>query len=437
MLKQECDRLYALALRLVPDPDAAGDLFMDARNEADLRRRAARWRRQHGLPEAEPEPAPDAAPVHLTEEESEHAAHLARRGRRRRRARGIIAGGAAAAVLLGTVYLLAPMLRPPSELAMAEQFHARPVAATEATSGVNYIVYRAEATPAKLTLWWGVEGPGAGRLGQSVTPELLGRVDERTAADTNETAVAGRSKVLGRTTFNGTFADETVRVAFTTPQRGNVSRSSGWQLGVPIEKVADPRAREIPVDRTISVSYWNVDVRVISVTVAPDYTLLRYVAEGPHQNSWTANVADVEVDGQPLTRRADWERPQEVGPRAVVYTPVPVGASKLKIGFPGLAYPAYEEREYPLPNETIFPDWIRTGSEVKGRIAMPKDVTRVNEFIAWAVDRNGQQFTLVRAQPGPEGFVFRAPDVPPDGQLVKAILGIWHTADAPVLEVGL
>ena len=44
--------LYALALALVPYEDAAETIFATARDEADLRRRAAAWREEQGLPPA-------------------------------------------------------------------------------------------------------------------------------------------------------------------------------------------------------------------------------------------------------------------------------------------------------------------------------------------------------------------------------------------------
>jgi hypothetical protein len=73
------EQLYALALSLVPDRDVAGDLYMDAANEADLRRRAAAWLGRRGLPV----PAQDPPLPELTDTDRTFAAHLARRGRSR------------------------------------------------------------------------------------------------------------------------------------------------------------------------------------------------------------------------------------------------------------------------------------------------------------------------------------------------------------------
>lgn len=101
-------RLYALALSLVPDHDVAGDLFMDAPDEAALRQAAARWRRRHGLGEG-PEPA---ALPELDLDQQAHASHLARRGALRRRLRRW--AGAAAAVAALTAVALALVLAPGS-----------------------------------------------------------------------------------------------------------------------------------------------------------------------------------------------------------------------------------------------------------------------------------------------------------------------------------
>lgn len=435
MLTQEQDRLYGLALRLVPDPDVAGDLFMDAQDEADLRRRASRWRKQHGLPEGDP--IADLAHVHLSEAEREHAAHLARRGGRRRKARGMLAGLLAGAVALGALYALQPALRAPSALAMAAQFEAQPVAATTAAGGVKYMVYRAEATPVTLTLWWAVEGPGADRLGPAVTPALLGHSDQQVTPDTNEITVSSRSRVLGRSTFDGAVRENVVRVAFTAPlPRG--AGNSGWSLGVPVERVVDPGAREITVNRTLTVPYWGVDVRVLSVAEAPDYTLVRYKAEGADYTVWQANVADVEADGQPQVHLGDWSQGQGADERVAVYAPVPAGASGLTIHFRGLAYPVYEEREYPLPDPALFPEWHRSGNRLNASFLLPQaDAERTNEMILWAVDRAGQTYTLLRSQAYSGAIGLNARGLPPDDQLVALKLGLWRTSAPPEMQIGL
>ena len=105
MDEQATCRLYALALSLVPEPNIAGDIFLFTRSEADLRRRAAAWRRRQGLPD----PAGDPPLPPLDADQRELALLLARRGRRQRRLRPWLAAAAAGTLAL---VLLATLLRP-------------------------------------------------------------------------------------------------------------------------------------------------------------------------------------------------------------------------------------------------------------------------------------------------------------------------------------
>jgi hypothetical protein len=99
MDEQELLDRYALAISLIPDADAAADIYMEAAGEADLRRRAGRWRAQQKLPPAGPEgPLPRLDAV-----QREHALHLARRAGLRRRTRPWLAVGAAALLLASWV----------------------------------------------------------------------------------------------------------------------------------------------------------------------------------------------------------------------------------------------------------------------------------------------------------------------------------------------
>jgi hypothetical protein len=96
MEERELLRRYALAISLIPDADAAADIFMESAGESDLRRRAALWRARRGLtpPDLDaPLPALDAI-------QQEHALDLVRRAALRRRARPWLAGGMAAVLLL-------------------------------------------------------------------------------------------------------------------------------------------------------------------------------------------------------------------------------------------------------------------------------------------------------------------------------------------------
>lgn len=168
-------RRYRLALALIPDPDPADDLFMVSRSEADLRRRAARWRERQGLPPAAENPIlPE-----LDAGQREHALHLARRGAAHRRmtlwlttlvvAVGLVAGG----------FLLREAMLP--RLDSHPAFAGEPVAEADGMGDLTLTIYQAEVklTPVKrlawdieVAIWWEVRGPGAADAYRLFEPQL-------------------------------------------------------------------------------------------------------------------------------------------------------------------------------------------------------------------------------------------------------------------------
>jgi hypothetical protein len=101
MADQEILARYALALHLIPDPDVAADLFMDARDEADLQRRAMAWRAARRLPPPPATPLPQ-----LDDDEVAHALHLARRAKMRRQIRPVLSVVASVLVLVSAAVLV-------------------------------------------------------------------------------------------------------------------------------------------------------------------------------------------------------------------------------------------------------------------------------------------------------------------------------------------
>ncbi|MFZ5826755.1 MAG: hypothetical protein ACOY94_20895 [Bacillota bacterium] len=164
---------YRLALALIPDPNAAGDLFMAARSEADLRRRAARWRETQGLPPAvEPLTLPE-----LDQDQREHALHLARRGATHRRATLWLTIGLVVAGLAAGAFLLREALLP--RLDAHPAFSGPAISRTTGLGNLTLAIYQAEVTPVKesaehleIAIWWEVTGVGAADAYRRFRPEL-------------------------------------------------------------------------------------------------------------------------------------------------------------------------------------------------------------------------------------------------------------------------
>lgn len=252
---------YALALALVPDQDAAGDLFMDAPTEAVLRRAAARWRSRHGLPDLSADPSLPA----LTDEQREHALHLAGRGQWRRRLRMGLSM-AAAAVSLFALLVAAPAILP-AEPPQDPVFAGRPAYLSEPFSqGGRFGVYLAEAAPGAVTIWWEVTGtPAAGD--RSPAPELLisGSGGPWLQLVRTEVTHVRKDRALGRSVY---------RVA-TGLHLSALVRLGDREVKVPLVRVEQQQgARQIAVRRSLSVAGYVFTVD--ELVAAPDYTLLRY-----------------------------------------------------------------------------------------------------------------------------------------------------------------
>ena len=203
MDEQELYRLYALALRLIPDEDAAGDLFMESRTESHLRLRASRWLDARGLNVDESRPAPT-----LDRAQMEYALHLARRGRIKRQIRTVLAGLGGMVAAAAVVVLLLFFKPAPDALASDPAFKRDPLDTEAAPSGLTAHVYRAEATPGNVTVWWALSGSGAAKLGESLTPMLAvnGMTDPLLPPSETSLGRPGKDLLLGRSTYNATVS---------------------------------------------------------------------------------------------------------------------------------------------------------------------------------------------------------------------------------------
>jgi hypothetical protein len=327
-------RLYALALSLVPDPNVAGELFMEARDEADLRRRAAAWLWQRGIPEPSPQPAPAADS--LSEEDRAYAIHLARRTRRRRHTRKAFSCLAAAAALVAGLVIARPYIIPVAGLAAQPAFSAEPQVTAEGPRGIALSVYQTEATPGSVTLWWSLDGPGAADLAREAQPSLLlsGDSDDGGKPPTaTETATPRRNRLTGKSTFRLPILDDTV--AFLRISQGAAFRSA-WIAKVSFTPYHDPAARVIAVNQRVYAPDIDVTVTVQSITLAHDYTSIQYRSDGGTGNNLILGYGMVVLAGNvQLTEYGLWHRLGD-NQREVAFAPVPPDVTQLVMIFPRL-----------------------------------------------------------------------------------------------------
>jgi hypothetical protein len=260
---------YALALSLVEDPDIAGDLFMDARDDEDLRARAATWRRENGFEPASPV---DGFLPALDDLQRAQALHLARRAGIRRRVllvgRLVMGLALVVAVLVGGQRILAGGFFASDEaaLALAEDpiYKGKPVHQSDLKPGISLLIYQMEVTPVSLTLWWAVEGPEASGLRKELAPRLVAPESDLSLQE-NTSLPLGRNRVLGKTIYQGKFTSQ-------MPFQFGVNTQGSIEARLPA--VNDPTAIEHRVGRVFRVGEGSF--RIHSVTLGRDYTRVLY-----------------------------------------------------------------------------------------------------------------------------------------------------------------
>jgi hypothetical protein len=308
---------YALALSLVADPDVAGDLFMDARDEADLIRRAARWREARGEG-----PVAAGAPLPLlTPDQEEHALHLARRATLRRRSRRVIGiAGAALAVLAAGALLL----RLPAAPVRAKPKPApAPQSQTVDSGGLHLAAYQVEVTPGTVTVTWGARWDGPEQpvwrpalVVGSLQPQRVRPLD-------TEFLGASSGEVRARSTFRA-VADPgaVIWLVLETPDDRDIVLSglAATESGVL------PSRETLPVGQHLSVGP-DRDVLIETVTLTSEYTEVRYAlpdalagAGWPHaevelvlqaggQTLRGYGVRDLSANGSPEPERTEYFPP--------------------------------------------------------------------------------------------------------------------------------
>lgn len=335
----ERERLYALALCLIPDQDVAGDIFMDATTEASLLTRAARWRRQQRLPAID---APAFLP-NLTPDQREHAAHLTRRGRRRRQLKTLAATAVAGvlAILIGSRGLVLA----DRGLADDPAYRAQPVATADGPT-LDFAVYKVEANPGMVTFWWAVQGRNAAKDAANV--ELLmgyNRLPTHATLVSHETAAAREDRVVGRTTFQTPLPVMT-RASLTAFRQG---AKPEWNVAVDIAPKPDPGARTIPIDQTVTALGGTVTIAIKSITLAPDYTIIRYQPQGDDWSVAPAHQLEVVANTTRLPRYGILTRNGDTEEREVLFGPMPAGADTLEVRFPRLAEGGRLSPSFTLP----------------------------------------------------------------------------------------
>jgi hypothetical protein len=316
-------RLYALALLLVPDHSAAGDLFMDARSESDLRRRAAAWRREHELHPTLG--ANEGALPALSPEEQEHALHLHRRGVLRRRMQLGLAAGAAVVLVASLVLALSGPLR---HIASDPAFAGQPLDRSGSVGGRQFTIWKAEATPGAVTVWWEITGSGLAQVARTkVEPELVlsGTGTDWLRPVAGDQHLERPDRLVGHSTYNILVDREDAVVLHVADLAGEPVR---WLLRAPLTAAsAEPGARIITTDATADLGVFSATVK--QVVLAPTYTLLRYEPRHKVSEATLRHFLRVEAGGRLL---------EPVGPPAVddgevtaIFGAVPAGAGELTL----------------------------------------------------------------------------------------------------------
>ena len=368
--------LYALALALVPDEDAAETIFATARDEADLRRRAAAWREEQGLPPAAawreeqglPPAAADPPLPAVHPDDLEHALRRRVRLQRTRRLRPWLLAGGVALVLGALALRLA--LPPPAPRGMAADpvFAAASIASSPTDSGLRFSVYRVTAGPQQVEAWWELSGPGAGRSGYGLKPELQPVNDSRLLAPQSaRTQAVGNDRLLGYSTYSSLLpAPDSIWLHGRLPGEG-----AGWSVRA-TAALAPPAtgARVVPLAFTGDLGRGAFSVS--EVVLADHYTTLRLrisgmrLSAGFHPEVSTPEGTVLDWWGY-LTRGTG-------GAESVaVFGPAPAGTQTLRVRVP-LASPVIvlTPRDA-LPTAEVLSNLRLSDGTLTARLSLPPE----------------------------------------------------------------
>lgn len=177
------------------------------------------------------------------------------------------------ALALGLASLLLEPQAPSAALAADPAFAADALAVGGPGSPFQLKVHRLAATPASLTVWWEVTGPGAARAAPTCRIQIYA---PGTAAwldpDATETTAASGDRLLGKSSVAADFLNgDSSRVRLHALQ----GRTLDWEITVPAALLdQDPAARRVAVDH--AVEWQGHRVTVEAVDLAASYTALRF-----------------------------------------------------------------------------------------------------------------------------------------------------------------
>lgn len=253
---------YRLALALVPDADVAGDLFMRARSESELRRLAHRWHRAQGMALAH-RPLPD-----LDDFQEAHALHLHRRGQARRRSVRVLG---VALLLLPLIALSLGWAALSRAAAVPSTLRQMPQRVVLLNDGLRLSIYEARVAPGEVTLWWELTGPDATSKHPPPVLELPG-VEEPIQADRTEWVPMRGKRVAGRSTYR-----LHVTTAAAVRLRYGIGGPTEWVVECPLTGAGGES--EILVQREVGAGPYPVQIE--AVLLSPHYTKVRYRAPAP------------------------------------------------------------------------------------------------------------------------------------------------------------
>ncbi|MFZ5818169.1 MAG: hypothetical protein ACOY93_23195 [Bacillota bacterium] len=374
---------YRLALALIPDEDAAGELFMRAPNEAALLRLAARWRERQGLEPLDP-PAllPELDPFQV-----EHALHLHRRGRFRRRSLTALSLALPVAAV-AALALFWPGLQ--ARQALPAAFQREPVQVAQLEQGLRLAVYQVLAEPGQVTVWWELAGRGSLDPGSRSEPILtLPALDQGLRPRQTEWTEAGRSRLLARSTYSlQVTTASSVLLRWALP-----GQPAERVLELPLQKAPVGEVR-IPVRQESSGPY---PVWVEAVGLSATATRVYYRAAEPPGG--TPGVPS-EIRVRSYRLRSVTGEMGDGGLRVMVYPPIPDGATELTLHFA-----APSERlgpvVYPLPAPGVVSpvNWLGDRAYALFR-PEPNQIARINEGqLPYFTDREGRRWETLENPP--------------------------------------
>ncbi len=400
----EAERLYGLALALVPDEDAAGDLLMVSRDEADLRKRSASWRAAHGLG-----PAPhDPAPVELTAEQAQHAYHLARRRALRLRLQRLAwTGGGVAAALLVLVFALRlyagtprPGHHPAEGWEQSEVFTGAPIARSDRVAGLQLEIFRLDATPDTVTAYWAITASDAAArsltAAAEVDPVLIIGASEPTYSSHIQRIPAGRNRLVGRSTFQ-VMAPSLASASLQVSQVGSLP--VGWRVTAPLAvSPVDPKqVRTLSANDKVAV-FGEYRLQVLAVSTSENYTAVKYRLTG----SWGNGIAQrigLKVDGKWVPWRNTWSTPEPTGAtEEAIFDALPPGAGSATVVVSPSGFRTAEilvNQSGSIPDGVArLGDWRRDGPTLEAPLQV-SDPHAILDNAGYLLDAQNRRFAVI------------------------------------------